>query len=166
MLEFLQATDDPQKLKVVYNTKLGELWEDRGGTIDEDTMLARREDYGTNADGSPVELPEGVLVLTCGVDTQGNRLEYEVVGHGHYGETWGIKKGYIMGKPDTDEAWQQLDDVIEHVYRFKDSERGLRISITCVDSGGSYTQDVYVHCRERINKRVFAIKGRGGDGIP
>ena len=104
VLKFLQAKDEPQKLKVVYNTLLGELWEDRGGIIDEDTMLARREDYGTNADGSPVELPEGVLVLTCGVDTQDNRLEYEVVGHGYYGETWGIKKGYIMGKPDTDDA--------------------------------------------------------------
>ena len=166
VLEFLQARDDPQKLKVVYNTKLGELWEDRGDTVDEDTMLARREDYGTNADGSPVELPEGVLVLTCGVDTQDNRLEYEVVGHGYYGETWGIKKGIIMGKPDSDEVWQQLDDVIDHVYHFKDSQRGLRISVTFVDSGGHYTQEVYIRCRERKNKRVFAIKGKSGDGIP
>lgn len=166
VLKFLQAKDDPERLKVVFNTLLGELWEDRGDLADEDTMLARREDYGVNADGSPVELPEGVLVLTCGVDTQDNRLEYEVVGHGHYGETWGIKKGYIMGKPDSPEVWQKLDDVIDHVYHFKDSERGLRISITCVDSGGHYTQEVYTACRARKNKRVFAIKGKGGDGIP
>lgn len=166
VLKFLDSKEDPEKLKVVMNTLLGELWEDRGDLADEDTMLARREDYGTNADGSPVEIPEGVLVLTCGVDTQDNRLEYEVVGHGHYGETWGIKKGYIMGRPDSAETWQQLDDVIDHVYRFKDSERGLRISITCVDSGGHYTQEVYEACRARKNKRVFAIKGKGGDGIP
>ena len=165
VLKFLGAKDDPQRLKVVFNTLLGELWEDRGDLADEDTMLARRENYGQNPDGSPVELPEGVLVLTCGVDTQDNRLEYEVVGHGHYGETWGIKKGYIMGKPDTDEVWQQLDDVIDHVYHFADG-KGLRISITCVDSGGHYTQEVYARCRERKSKRVFAIKGKGGDGIP
>lgn len=165
VLKFLQAKDDPQKLKVVFNTLLGELWEDRGDLADEDTMLARREDYGTNADGSPVELPEGVLVLTCGVDTQDNRLEYEVVGHGYYGETWGIKKGYIMGKPDADEVWEQLDDVIGHVYHFRDG-KGLRISITCVDSGGHYTQEVYARCRQRKDKRVFAIKGKGGDGVP
>lgn len=165
VLKFLQAKDDPQKLKVVFNTLLGELWEDRGDLADEDTMLARREDYGTSADGSPVELPEGVLVLTCGVDTQDNRLEYEVVGHGYYGETWGIKKGYIMGKPDADEVWEQLDDVIGHVYHFRDG-KGLRISITCVDSGGHYTQEVYARCRQRKDKRVFAIKGKGGDGVP
>lgn len=165
VLKFLQAKDDAEKLKVVYNTLLGELWEDRGDLVDEDTMLARREDYGTNTAGGPVELPNGVLVLTCGVDTQDNRLEYEVVGHGYYGETWGIKKGYIMGRPDTPEVWERLDDVVDHVYRFADG-KGLKISITCVDSGGHYTQEVYAACRARKEKRVFAIKGKGGDGIP
>lgn len=165
VLKFLQAKDDAQELKVVYNTLLGELWEDRGDLVDEDTMLARREDYGTNATGEPVELPSGALVLTCGVDTQDNRLEYEVVGHGYYGETWGVKKGYIMGRPDTPEVWERLDDVIDHVYRFADG-KGLKISITCVDSGGHYTQEVYAACRARKEKRVFAIKGKGGDGIP
>ncbi len=164
--KFLTSKDDPQKLKVVFNTLFGEVWEDRGGTADEDTMLARREDYGTNSDGSPVELPEGVLVLTCGVDTQDNRLEYEIVGHGHYGETWGIKYGVIMGKPDNPEVWARLDDVIDHVYHFKDGERGLRISITCIDSGGHYTQEVYEQCRKRRHKGVIAIKGKGGDGLP
>ena len=167
ILRFLQDKDDPQRLKVVFNTLLGELWEDRGDIADEDTMLSRREDYGTNKDGSPVEVPEGVFVLTCGVDVQRNRLEYEIVGHGHYGETWGIKYGTIMGRADTEEVWQGLDDVIDRLYRFKDSERGLRISITCVDSGdGFYTQEVYEACRARKHKRVFAIKGKGGDGVP
>ena len=165
VIKFLDAKDDPQSLKVVYNTLLGQLWEDRGDLEDEDTMLSRREDYGTRPDGSPVELPDGVLVLTCGVDTQDNRLEYEVVGHGHYGETWGIVKGVIMGRPDTAEVWQRIDDVVDHVYTFKNG-RGLKISITCVDSGGHFTQEVYEACRARQSKRVFAIKGKGGDGVP
>lgn len=163
---FLDARSDTNKLKVVFNTLLGELWEDRGDIEDEDTLLARREEYGIRADGSPVELPEGVLVLTCGVDTQDDRLEYEVVGHGHYGETWGIKKGIIMGDPHDGEAWERLDDVIDRVYGFADPARGLKISLTFVDSGGHKTQDVYRECAKRVSKRVFAIKGQGGDGIP
>ena len=163
--EFLSAKDDPQKLKVVFNTKLGELWEDRGDLADEDTLLERREAYGARADGSPIDLPDGVLVLTCGVDTQDDRFEYEVVGHGHYGETWGIKKGIIYGNPDDDATWERLDDVIDHVYKFSNG-RGLRISFTAVDSGGHKTQSVYRQCRARQNKRVFAIKGVGGDGVP
>jgi phage terminase large subunit GpA-like protein len=35
-----------------------------------------------------------------------------------------------------------------------------------VDSGGLRTQDVYTQCRARLSKRVFAIKGQGGDGVP
>jgi len=155
---FLEAQDDPERLKVVFNTLLGQLWEDRGDIEDEDTMLARREEY-------QAELPDGVLVLTCGVDTQDNRLEYEVVGYGHYGEAWGIRKGFIMGRPDTPEVWTRLDDVVDHVYKFK-SGRGLTISMTCVDSGGHYTQEVYSACRARKNRRVFAIKGKGGEGVP
>ena len=165
MVSFLESKSDPQKLQVFYNTVLGELWEDRGDLEDEDTMMARREDYGTMTDGAPVDLPDGVLVLTCGVDTQDDRLEYEVVGWGHYKECWGIKKGIIMGDPNDDEPWQRLDDVIGRVYRFANG-RGLTISLTFVDSGGHKTQSVYRHCRDRQNRRVFAIKGQGGDGVP
>ena len=162
---FMSAKNDPQRLKVVLNTMFGELWEDRGDLEDEDTMLARREDYGTNADGTPVELPEGVLVLTCGVDTQGDRLEYEIVGWGYYKESWGIKKGIIMGDPNDDEPWLRLDEVVSKTYRFKDG-RGLKISKTFVDSGGNRTQSVYKHCRALEGKRVYAIKGIGGDDKP
>jgi phage terminase large subunit GpA-like protein len=158
IMEYLQAIGNTKKLQVVYNTRFGELWEDRGDLEDEDSMMMRREEY-------EAELPEGVLVLTCGVDTQDDRLEFEVVGHGHFGETWGIKKGIIMGRPDDNETWKQLDDVLDHVYCFK-SGAGLRISMTFVDEGGHFTQDVRLQCRARLSKKVFCIKGRGGDGIP
>lgn len=157
---FLEAGGDPEKLKVVFNTLLGKLWEDRGEIPDDDAMLQRREEYGEG-----VDLPDGVLCVTIGVDTQDDRLEYEVVGYGKYGESWGIKKGVCLGRPDTDAPWQQLDDVVDHVWKFKNG-RGLKASITMVDSGGHFTQEVYQHCRARKNRMVFAIKGKGGDGIP
>lgn len=102
-LDFLQAKGDNRKMQVVYNTVFGRLWENRGDLEDEEGLLARREEY-------PAQLPEGVLVLTCGIDTQDDRLEYEVVGYGHFGESWGIEKGVIMGRPDADETWAALDD--------------------------------------------------------
>ncbi len=124
------------------------------------------ESYGTREDGTAIEVPDGVLVLTCDVDTQDDRLEYEVVGHGRFGETWGIKKGVIMGDPHYANVWERLDGVIDHVYQFKNTDFGLKISITLVDSGGNKTQDVYRECKKRMSKRVFAIKGKGGEGIP
>lgn len=158
VLKYLRAIGNTKKLQVVYNTCFGLLWEDRGDLEDEDSLMSRREEYSA-------ELPEGVLILTCGVDTQDDRLEYEVVGHGHFGETWAIKKGIIMGRPDTEEVWTALDDVIDHGYSYSDGVM-LRSSMTFIDEGGHFTQDVRLRCRERLGRKVFCIKGRGGDGVP
>lgn len=163
--EFLLARNDPEQLKVVFNTMLGELWEDRGDLIDEDTMLSRREDYGTRDDGSPIELPDGSLCLTCAVDVQDDRLEGEIRSWGHYHETWGIYRFFIPGDPNDESVWLELDKWIDRTYRFKDGT-GLKISLTLVDSGGHKTQSVYKQTRARLGKRVFAIKGKGGDDIP
>lgn len=158
ILLYLNALGSSKKLQVVYNTRFGLLWEDRGDLEDEDSLMSRREDY-------PADLPDGVLVLTSGVDTQDDRLEYEILGHGHFGETWGIKKGIIMGRPDEAATWAALDDVLDRVYLFEEGA-GLRVSMTFVDEGGHFTQEVRLQCRARLGRKVFAIKGRGGDGIP
>ena len=156
--EFLEAGKDPEKLKVVFNTKFGELWEQRTDLEDEDELAARAEEY-------PAELPEGVLVLTCGVDTQDNRLEYEVVGYGLYEENWGIEKGIIMGNPANPETWQKLDAIIDREWSYEDGHK-LKISLTFVDEGGHYTQEVRENCSMRQSKKVFAIKGANRADTP
>lgn len=158
VLQFLQAGTDSSKLQVVYNTQFGELWEERGDMASEDDVMARREVY-------EAEVPDGVLLLTCGVDTQDDRLEYEVVGHRRYGETWGIKKGVILGRPDTEEVWERLDEVLSHKYKFK-SGVSLQISLTFIDEGGHFTQEVRQHCLARQYNHVFAIKGANRPDIP
>ncbi len=165
VLKFLQAIGNSQKMQVVYNTAFGELWEDRGGLVDESKLMERREDYGTHSDKTPVDLPDGVLKLTCGIDTQDNRLEYEVVGYGHFEENWGIEKGIIMGRPDSDEVWNAVDDLLDRVFKFEDCI-GLKIKRTFVDEGGHFTMEVRQRCKERESKGVFCIKGKGGPGIP
>ena len=158
ILQFLQAGTDSAKLQVVYNTQFGELWEERGDMSSEDDVMARREVY-------EAEVPDGVLLLTCGVDTQDDRLEYEVVGHRRFGETWGIKKGVILGRPDTEEVWERLDEVLSHKYKFK-SGVSLQISLTFIDEGGHFTQEVRQHCLARQYDHVFAIKGANRPDIP
>ena len=159
ILKFLNAVGNSRKLQVVYNTCFGELWEDRGDLEDEDSLMARREEY-------LAELPDGVLVLTAGVDTQDNRMEYEVVGHGHFGETWGIERGVVMGRPDDDATWTKLDEVLfDRVFHFEDG-LGLRLSMSFVDEGGHFTQDVRRQCRARIGKRCSASRVCRGQTSP
>ena len=42
----------------------------------------------------------------------------------------------------------------------------MMIRSSCVDSGGHYTQQVYNYCKTRAGRRIFAIKGIGGEGKP
>ena len=70
-----------------------------------------------------------------------------------------------MGRPDDEAVWTALDDVLDHTYRFEDG-LGLHISMTFVDEGGHFTQEVRMQCRNRIGKKVFCIKGMPGQDRP
>ena len=151
MKEWLEAEGDPEREKVIYNTRFGESYERKGNFESEDIFIKRREDYGA-------ELPQGVLLLTAAVDTQDNRLEYEVAGWGHGEERWGIRKGVILGVPDTPEVWEQLDRILDKTYKFANG-RGLKIARTFIDCGGHYTDYVYAYCFKNRFRQRFAIKG-------
>ncbi len=122
---------------------------------------------GSVYDARIVELvmTDGVLLLTASVDVQGNRLEYEICGWGMAEESWGIRKGIILGKPNQPKTWEMLDDVIDRTYSFTDGT-GLKVTRTFIDSGGLNTAQVYDYCRRNAAKQRFAIKGQGGTGIP
>lgn len=157
-LEFLEAKDDPEKLKVWHNTVLGECWEMRDVSGMPEKLYDRREHYNA-------EIPTGVLVLTMGIDTQDNRLEYEVVGWNRHEESWGISKGIIPGRADSPGVWEEVDALLDREWKMKNGMK-MRIIATFVDSGGHFTQDVYRECAKRQNRLVFAIKGEGGTDKP
>lgn len=159
MREWLEAKGDPTREKVVMNTRFGESYAQQGAFEDYQQFIRRREKYGA-------DLPDGVLLLTGAVDTQDNRLEYEITGWGYGEECWGICKGVILGEPDNKATWDALDAVLDKVYRFKNGT-GLKVARAFIDSGGHYTSKVYEYCEKNFSKQRFAIKGTAGTpGIP
>ncbi len=153
--DFLRSKDDPNALQVFVNTELGEVWEVKHDDGLPEKLYARREHY-------TAEVPDGVLVLTMGVDTQDNRLEYEVVGWDRNEQSWGIERGVIPGQPDAQGVWEDLDGILDRDWERADGSC-LRIRGTFIDSGGHYTQDVYREAAKRQLKRVWAIKGEAGE---
>lgn len=157
--DFLEAKrQGKEMLKVWHNTSLGLPWEEEGDLDIKDILLKRRQFYNCL-------IPKDVLVLTCGVDTQDNRLEYEIVGWGKDKRSWGIKYGVLMGDTGKQEVWNMLDDVLFGTYMREDGLE-MQIMTTCIDSGGHHTSEVYNYCKKREYRRVWAIKGQGGSGIP
>lgn len=156
--EWFEAQGNILKLKAFTMLVLGETWEsEQGEKIEDDELLQRREDY--------TAIPNEALVLTCSVDTQDNRLEGEVKAWGIDNENWGIFPFRIEGIPSQKEVWEDLDNILNDTYKRLDGTE-LRISCTCIDSGGHFTDEVYKFCKKREIKRVFAIKGANTPGKP
>ena len=160
--EFTTATKNRDKagLQEFINLKLGEPWEEVAvGEDDWEHIHRRREYYGQG-------LPHGVLLLTCGVDVQHDRLECSLYGWGEGKECWGIEHRILYGDPGSKELWMQLDGFLSE-RRCLPNGMALPGACTCVDSGdGQYTQEVYMYTKQRERRNVFAVKGRGGIGVP
>lgn len=144
--------------KVWINTCLGESWEEKGDSVDDTSLNARREVYGA-------EIPKGALILTAGVDVQDNRFEVEVVGWGRDYESYGIEYTKIFGDPAKSEIWNKLEIYLDKTFSFLDGTK-LNIAITCVDSGGHFTTEVYKFCKKVKQRKIYPIKGKGGQGLP
>jgi phage terminase large subunit GpA-like protein len=162
--EFTTANKNRDKsgLMEFINLKLGEAWDERNGEEDIWQHLHLRREYYESEN----ILPDGVLLLTAGVDVQHDRLECTIYGWGIGKECWGIEHRIIFGSPDANETWQQLDGLFQKQRLLKNGSP-LNIACACVDSGdGSFTSYVYRYTKARERMRVFSIKGRGGFGIP
>jgi phage terminase large subunit GpA-like protein len=155
--DFLESKNNPEMLKTFVNTMLGETWAEKGEEITEGVLDEHVGRYDC-------EVPDGVLLLTAGIDVQDDRLEVEVVGWGPGKESWGIEYLIILGNPRRNEVWKSLDDYLFKSFTYSDG-RKANISCTCIDSGYA-TDEVYAYCSKREQARIFAIKGKGGFGIP
>lgn len=148
-----------QSLKTWVNTYLGEVWtDDEGDAVDYELLMRRRETYNC-------QVPEGVLILTAGVDVQDDRLECEVVGWGLGKESWGIEYKVFAGLPSQKQVWEELEVFLDSSFYFEDGNY-LRIMGTCVDTGGHCTTETYEFLKPRELKRFYGIKGYGGSGKP
>ncbi|MBN9348467.1 MAG: phage terminase large subunit family protein [Devosia sp.] len=162
--KWLSAQDDQDTKQTFYNTQLGVPFKaETHRAIDAHLLAARAEPY----DGTK-ELPEGVVVLTAGIDVQSmgatgqGRLEVEVVGWGIGEESWSIAIAAFEGDPASPEVWSQLDQLLLSPYKHA-LGFNLYIAGACVDSGGHNAQDVYRFVQDHPGRNIWAIKGTNAD---
>lgn len=149
---------DSVKLKAFLNTKLGICTEDPEEKVDWEELKDRAEPYALRT------LPPGCLVLTAGIDVQGNRWAVLVLGHGRAGEQWIIDYQEILGDPSRPEDWAALDAYLEQGFT---NSYGvpMRLTATAIDAG--FLQDDVLHfVRGRAPRGLFAVKGSSRPGQP
>ncbi|MBI6915679.1 phage terminase large subunit family protein [Pseudomonas juntendi] len=156
-----QDRGDLEPMQVFYNTRLAKVWDSAVEQTKAEVLQARalQEDYVLGT------LTVGVLVLTCSVDVQANRLEVMVVGWGVGLERWIVDFKVIPGDPADQRTWDLLDEVLKARYRHPCGV-ALGILATGIDSGGHHTHEVYQFCRVRRWRNIFALKGASKPGKP
>lgn len=166
VVDFLEAKSDIAKLEVFTNTSLGEVWKQ--------VEQIEYEDLSWNLEQYPAAVPDGVLVLTAGVDVQKDRIECEVVGWGKDHESWSIDYKVFYGTPgieitandeETDEdieplssVWNDLAEFLQGSFIGTTGHHPFRVQCAGIDSG-YLTTTVYKFCKKYAAKRWFAVKG-------
>jgi phage terminase large subunit GpA-like protein len=165
---WLDAQNDPAKLKTFINDRLAEPWEDPAMRAVKHNLIADR------AEAYPVRTaPAGVLAVTAGVDTQDNRLAVQIVGWGRGLACWVIDYIELPGDPADGAVWVALCELLN---RGVQHESGLTLDVqaTCIDAGGHRTEAVKHFVRSGVTidgktlrlRRPLAIFGAVPNNAP
>lgn len=131
-----------QQMIVFYNTRLARSWKRTTDITKFEILRDRAEDYRLRI------APEGVLIITAGVDTQDNRLAVQIVGYGLHLKAWVLDYVELMGDPAEDDVWDQLTKLlntkVQHVLGHE-----IPISATLIDTGGHRGEAVKNYVRSR-----------------
>ncbi|WP_368830061.1 phage terminase large subunit family protein [Pseudomonas juntendi] len=141
------------------NSSMGESYEYKSDAPKTDELEKRAEPY------AEMTAPKGVLLVTVGVDVQGDRLALVMVGWGRGEESWRLYWGELPGNPidPNDPVWTELDRIISTPIPTEGGAQ-LTVSAVSIDSSDGNTSDaVYTYVRDRQRFNIMAIKGASID---
>ncbi len=141
---------DPEKEKAYINIYRAETFEDPTEKLDWEIIKARAEKYPLRT------IPAGCLLLTAGVDVQGNRLEAQLLGWGR-NKVWVIDYQIFSGDPTKKQVWDDLD---AWLLRPLTNAFGVSMKICCAIIDTNYlTDEVLNFVRPRQHRGVIGGHG-------
>jgi len=157
---------NPDPMQTFHNTDLGVPWEDSiTSKLTAEGLSERRQNEGAGNGYHAGTVPNGVLMITAGVDVQGGgdtedqRLVVTFWGWGRGEEGWHLGHFEIEGDPQKTETLDQLDEYGRFTWQ-RDDGKELRMVLGGIDDGGLSTHEVRNWCRTRSNLWV-PMKGDG-----
>ncbi|TAK50247.1 MAG: terminase [Xanthobacteraceae bacterium] len=107
-------------------------------------------------------VPATALKLFMGIDCQGDRVEWQVVGYGRNRRRDVIAYGVVPGHISEKTTHARLDDVLAQTFP---ADNGQRVGIerAAID-GNAYTEDVWDWAKRFPHARLIMVRGVGQDG--
>lgn len=159
---FVDALGDLNKMKSWANLVHGVEFELKGGTPDYEKLKELREQgWGLQ---QMVQVPFGAIVLTLGIDVQGDGVYVELVAWGPNAECWVLDARFILGATDVkgEGAWVDLNSYARREVVFPGGKT-FGIDQICCDAGYN-TEAAEAFCKAHPNR--LAVFGRAGWSLP
>lgn len=158
--EFIDASNDPARLKTFVNDRLAEGWQDKTSkNLKPELLRDRAEPYRLGT------APHGVLCITAGVDTQDNRLAVQIVGWGRDRRAWVLDYVELPGDPADNHVWNSLTDLLNSPIPHACGAL-LTVQAVAIDMLGHRTEFVKNFVRQRRVRRPMAIFGSRNPNAP
>lgn len=160
----LAASVETETEQTFWNDVLGLEYEQATGGPDW-TALRDRVELSEDGTHPPLgRLPAQGVLLTAGVDCQGDRLEVQIVAWGRNRRSWPVEYMVIPHEIGSERAWEALDALLKAEWR---TVAGLPIKLDAlaIDSG-AWTDDVWAWARRHPRSRVIVVKGSSSQNGP
>lgn len=157
---WVEAQNDPAKLKTFINDRLAETWEDASmRAVRHNAIQERAEPYLLRT------APRGVLWVTAGVDTQDDRLAVHLTGWGRGMAFWALDYIELPGDPAAGAVFAALAELLNKPIQ---SEAGYSLSIeaAAIDMGGHRGEEVKHWVRQALVRRPMVIQGAIPNNAP
>ncbi|MGR3599182.1 MAG: phage terminase large subunit family protein [Heliomarina sp.] len=127
--------------------------------------LRNRVENAPEEEGRPKGVvPARGIILTAGVDCQGDRMEVHVVAFGANYRRWVVDYIVLPHHIGDDEGRAALDAILKTTWR---TERGLRLPLDMMAiDGGTFTEDVWSFAKRWPWSRVIIVKGASSSTGP
>ena len=145
---------EPRAMDTFNNLWLGREVAARVERVEVGNLIRRREAFEADA-------PHGVVVVTMGVDIQGDRVETLTIGWGEAEESWILARGIHYGDTaSTPAPWEALAEELDTTYR-QPGGSTLGIRIAALDAGFLPSR-VYEFVAPSQARGARAVVGRAG----
>ena len=158
--EWLGARGVPDRERVFYNDTAGRPYQVKGEAPPWEELRNRAESGGHRR----ATIPAPGLVVTVGVDCNGDWLNWHVVAWTRDHRRFVVDYGRIDGAISDAKAWAALDQLLASKWRHA-SGAEVGVDLLAID-GNAWTEDVWTWARRHPTSKVIMVRGLDGDDKP
>ena len=157
---WLSAKGEGAKEQTFWNDTVGKAYR----VLGESPPWEDLRDRGAESDYAHGFIPAGYPLLTCGVDCQGDRVEWQVVAWGTNFRRAVVEYGVFEGHISEEECQTKLNGLLKQGFR-NAYGRKIEIDMLAID-GNAYTEDVWGWARKHPANRVIMVRGVPQESAP